>query len=82
MPANFLAYRVGNTAYVVWDPPSAGPTPTSYLLDVAGGFAGSVATSDRTLSGVVERGSYDVRVMAVNACGVSTFTPVQAITVP
>jgi Fungalysin metallopeptidase (M36)/Bacterial Ig domain/Calx-beta domain len=82
MPANFLGYRVGNTAYVVWDPPAAGPTPTSYLLDVAGGFAGSFATSDRTLSGVVGPGSYEVRVMAVNACGVSTFTPVQVITVP
>ena len=34
------------------------------------------------LSGVVGPGSYNVRVMSVNECGESAFTPVQVITVP
>ncbi len=81
-PANFLAYRVGSTGFVVWDPPSSGPAPSGYVLDVSGSFVGSFATAGRTLSGAVTPGSYNVRVKAVNACGASAFTPVQVIAVP
>jgi hypothetical protein len=82
VPANFLGHRVGNTAYVVWDPPASGPAPTDYLLDVSGAFVGAFTTTGRTLSDVVGPGSYNVRVQARNACGVSAFTPAQVITVP
>jgi hypothetical protein len=82
VPTNFLGYRVGNTAFVIWDPPASGPTATSYLLDVTGSFVGTFPTTGRTLSGGVTPGTYNVRVQAVNACGASAFTPVQAIVVP
>jgi subtilisin-like proprotein convertase family protein len=82
VPANFLGYRVGNTAFVIWDPPASGPTATSYLLDVTGSFVGTFATTGRTLSGGVTPGNYQVRVQAINACGASAFTPVQTISVP
>jgi hypothetical protein len=82
VPANFLGHRVGNTAYVVWDPPATGPSPTSYRLDVSGSFVSTFTTPERMLSGVVGPGSYNVRVMSVNECGASAFTPVQVITVP
>jgi hypothetical protein len=81
-PANFLAYRIGSTGFVVWDPPPSGPAPGGYVLDVTGSFAGSFVTAGRTLSGAVATGSYNVRVQAFNACGASAFTPVQVIAVP
>ena len=82
VPANFLGYRVGATAYVVWDPPASGPAPISYFLDVSGAYVGMFGTSGRTLSGDIVPGSYNVRVQAVNSCGASAFTPVQVITLP
>jgi len=81
-PANFLGYRVVSTAYVIWDPPASGAAPTSYLLDVTGSFVGTFPTTGRALSGLIGPGAYNVRVQAVNACGASSFTPVQVITFP
>lgn len=81
-PANFLAYRIGNTAYVVWDPAATGPAPTGFILNVGGAFAGSFPTTGRTLSGTVPPGSYQLSVLATNACGASTATPVQTVVVP
>jgi hypothetical protein len=82
MPENFLGYRVGSTGYAIWDPPAAGPAPTSYLLDVTGSYVGAFGTAGRALSGAIGAGSYNVRVQSINACGASAFTPVQVITNP
>ena len=68
-PANFLAYRLGATLFAVWDPPAAGPAPTSYVLHVTGAFVGAVPTPGRILSGTVAPGAYGLRVQASNACG-------------
>lgn len=81
-PANFLAYRIGNTVHVVWDPAATGPAPTGYVLTVGGTFAGSFGTAGRTLSGTVPPGSYQLSVLATNPCGASAATPVQTVVVP
>jgi hypothetical protein len=81
-PANFLGYRVGNTVFVVWDAPAAGPAPTGYVLNVSGAFVGSFATTGRSMFGTVGPGSYSLTVVATNACGASVSSPVQVVTVP
>jgi hypothetical protein len=82
VPANLVGYRIGNVAYATWDPPLAGPAPTAYTLNVTGSFVGSFVTPGRALSGVVGPGTYNVSVVATNACGASPASPVQVITVP
>jgi hypothetical protein len=81
-PTNFLAYRIGNTIHVVWDPPTAGAAPTSYLLNVTGAYVGSFPTSGRTLSGAAGPGSYKLDVISQNACGSSAPTPSQTVVIP
>lgn len=81
-PDNFLAYRVGNTVYAVWDPAATGPAPSSFLLNVTGAFAGSFGTTARAMSSPVGPGTYNISVVASNACGSSAATPVQSVTVP
>ncbi len=81
-PSNVLGYRVGNTASVVWDPPSTGPAVSIYVLNVSGSVVGSFATTARSLSGQAGPGSYTVSVVAVNPCGSSPASPPQTIIVP
>ncbi len=81
-PTNLLAYRIGNTIYVVWDPPTTGPAPTGYLLHVTGAFVGTFPTAARSLSGAVGAGVYGLSVSATNGCGASAATPVQVVAVP
>jgi hypothetical protein len=82
MPTNFLAYKIGSTIFVLWDPAPSGPAPTSYVLDVAGSFVGTFPTAGRILSGSVGPGSYSLSVRATNACGSSPDTPVQVVSIP
>jgi hypothetical protein len=81
-PANLLAYRIGRTVFVVWDPAATGPAPTTFVLNVSGSFVGSFGTPGRTLSGTVGPGTYQVSVAAQNACGGSAFTAAQTVVVP
>lgn len=81
-PVQFLAYRLGTTLFVQWDPAPAGPAPTEYVLAVSGSFNGSLTTSARNLSGAVGPGTYGLSVRAGNACGGSPFTAEQRVTVP
>jgi hypothetical protein len=81
-PAHFLAYKLGNTVFVEWDPPATGPAPTGYVLNVTGAFVGSITTAGRTLSGSVGPGSYGLSVQAVNPCGASPFTVEQVVVIP
>lgn len=81
-PAAFLAYRVGNTLTVLWEPATSGPAPTSFVLNVSGAFSGSFATPGRAVSGAVGPGSYTLSVAAANACGTSAPTPPQTVVVP
>jgi hypothetical protein len=79
---NFLAYRVGNTVNLLWDPPTVGTAPAGYLINVGGAWAGSFPTSSRSLSAAVPPGSYAVSVTATNTCGVGAPTAVQTVVVP
>jgi hypothetical protein len=81
-PTNFLAYRIGSTIYVLWDPPAGGPAPTSYTLNVTGAYVGSFPTPGRALSGQVPPGSYKLEAIAQNPCGASAATPPQTVVVP
>lgn len=81
-PSNFLAYRLGSTIHVLWDPAASGPAPTGFVLNVGGAFGGSFGTPGRSLSGNVGPGTYHLSVAAANACGVSGATAVQTIVIP
>jgi hypothetical protein len=82
LPEKFLAYKIGSTVFVRWDPPLSGPAPTEYVLQVSGSFSGSLITTGRSLSGVAGPGTYGLSVRAVNACGSSALTPQQDVTIP
>ena len=81
-PARFLAYNVGSTLFVSWDPAATGPAPESFQLIVTGSFVGSVPTSVRQLSGAVPPGTYNLSVRAANPCGSSAATGVQTVVIP
>jgi hypothetical protein len=81
-PGNFLAYVIGRTIHVVWEPPPSGPAHTGYELIVGGAFVGRLMTSSRALSGNVWPGSYQLSALATNACGSSPQTPPQTVAVP
>ena len=81
-PIGMLAYKIGNTIFVIWDPAASGPAPTAYVLNVTGAFVGSFPTTGRALSSAAAPGSYGVSVVANNACGTSAPTPVQTVTIP
>jgi hypothetical protein len=81
-PENFLAYKVGNVVFVVWDPAATGPAPTGFVLNVTGSFVGPIPTTGRALSSPVAPGTYNVSVVATNLCGSSAPTAVQSVTVP
>lgn len=80
-PAGFLAYRIGNTIFTVWDPATSGPAPTSYVLNVTGAFVGSFTTTGRALSGVAAAGTYNLSLAAVNSCGTSA-PSTRVVTIP
>ena len=81
-PTNFIAYRQASTIYVIWNPPTAGPAPTGYVLNVSGAFNGSFPTAGRALSGAVGSGTYGLSVASMNGCGTSAPTVQQVVTVP
>ena len=81
-PANFVAYRVGRTIFVQWDPPDAGAAPTGYVVDVTGAFTGSVPTSGRQLSGTVGPGTYVLTVASANPCGTGAASSARVVAVP
>jgi len=79
--SNFLAYNVGNTVRVLWDPAPTGPATTSYVLNVSGAFVEDFPTTSRALSGIAPAGTYNLRLTSVNPCGSST-TAIQTVVVP
>jgi hypothetical protein len=82
VPVNALAYRVGSTITVIWDPPPSGEAPTGYLLRVTGSYVGTFPLGDRSISAPVSAGSYTISVASVNACGASPFSSDQTVVVP
>ena len=81
-PINFLAYNVGSTVNVLWDPAATGPAPAGFALSVSGSFVGDAQTTSRVVSATAPPGLYGLSVIATNDCGVSAATPIQFVTVP
>jgi hypothetical protein len=82
IPEHFLAYRIGNTLFVVWDPPESGPAPTQYVINVTGSLVGTFSTTERNANGMVGPGTYGLSVSARNPCASSPPTPEQLVTIP
>lgn len=80
--ANFAAYKDAGLLWLNWDPPVAGTAPTSCVLDVTGAFVGSLPPTSRALSGAVPAGTYNIAVVAANACGSSAPTAVRSVVMP
>ena len=70
MPRNVVVQRAGSLVSVAWDPPSAGPAATSYILNVTGALNMDIPLSTRRVAGNVPSGTYNLSVLAVNACAV------------
>ncbi len=81
-PTAFVAYRIGNTVQVAWDPPSSGTAPAGYVVNVSGPRTGSFPTTGRSLGGALGPGTYDVSVASTNLCGTGPATAVQTVVVP
>lgn len=81
-PRNVVVQRVGSLVSVAWDPPSAGPAATSYVLSVTGTLNLTLPLSTRRAAGDVPSGTYTLSVLAVNSCGSSAETVPQSVTVP
>lgn len=81
-PEQFLAFNTGNQLNLLWDPPTSGPAPTHYILNVTGAVNANVPFNTRGLSLPVPPGSYTFTVAAVNACGASSATAPQTVTIP
>lgn len=74
--------RSGSTLAASWLPPPQGPALTGYEVIVSGAWAGSFATSERSIGGSVAPGTYGVSVRATNPCGAGAATPVVSASVP
>lgn len=81
-PTNLLAYTIGRTVVVVWDPAATGPAPTGYVLNVSGTLSGVFSTTVRMVRGAVPPGSYALSVHATNSCGASQPTAAQTVVTP
>jgi YVTN family beta-propeller protein len=82
MPRNVVVQRAGSLVSVAWDPPSAGPAATSYVLNVTGDLNLTMPLDTRRVAGDVPSGTYNLWVLSVNACGASAGTVPQSVTVP
>ena len=81
-PAEFLAYKIGNTIYVMWEPAISGGAPTSYQLVVTGAINLTLPTTQKSLFGAVPAGTYNLSVRGINACGSGDTTTVTTIVIP
>jgi hypothetical protein len=82
VPAGLWIERSGSLLTASWDPPAAGPAPAGYVVAVSGALLGDFPTGERTLTGAVAPGHYEVSVRAVTPCGFGPATPAQVIVVP
>ena len=81
-PTSFAVTRAGSQLSVSWDPPSAGPAVSSYVLRVTGALNLALPLGTRSISGAVPAGIYNLSVLAVNPCGSGEETLPQSVTVP
>ena len=81
-PANFVVIKTGHALRLFWDPADAGPAPTGFVIAVTGAFNGTVPVPGRSIGATVGAGTYNLSLLANNACGSSAPTAVQSVTVP
>jgi hypothetical protein len=81
-PTNFVVAKAGNVVTASWLPSTSGRASTSYQVNVTGSYSTTVTTTARSVSSPVGPGTYNLRVRAVNACGNSSYTAFQTVTVP
>jgi YVTN family beta-propeller protein len=81
-PTNVSVTRTGSQLSVSWDPPASGPAVASYILNVRGALTLSLPMATRSIGGAVSPGTYNLSVLAVNACGSGPETTPQSVTVP
>ncbi|MGE0814627.1 MAG: Ig-like domain-containing protein [Vicinamibacterales bacterium] len=81
-PANFLAYKSAGQLYLRWDPPTSGPAPTGYTLNVTGSFVGALPMSTRTLTVPGPPGTFTFSVAGTNPCGTGAVTAASALSFP
>jgi peptidyl-Asp metalloendopeptidase len=86
-PRNFIFGITGNHVTLAWTPPVTGSAPVSFIVEVGSesGSANQVVAPVGPVTSVgtaAPPGSYFVRVRAQNACGTSTPSNEQVITVP
>lgn len=82
-PADVVAYRVGSTLFLGWEPSPSGPAPASFTVKLTGALNATVPVGPiRFAAGAVGPGSYTLQVAATNACGGSAFSSPVSVTVP
>ncbi|MFN7976615.1 MAG: Calx-beta domain-containing protein [Vicinamibacterales bacterium] len=82
-PTRFLAYRNGGRLGLIWDPAASGGAPSSYVVRVTGPIAGDFPVGLQRLFDVpLPSGAYTFAVLATNACGASSPSAAQAMTLP
>jgi predicted phage tail protein len=82
VPVDVRVNRSGRTVSIFWTPGPTGPAPSAYAVIVTGSTLGSVATTERMLSGTLGPGTYAFSVVAVNPCGVSAGSAPLLVAVP
>lgn len=81
VPADFLAFNVGRTVNVLWNPAASGSAATSFVLNVSGPITLALPLPARSITSPVPPGTYTFSVSAVNACGASAATAPQTVVV-
>ena len=81
-PTNLEVSRTGSQLSVSWDPPSAGPAASSYILKVTGALSLALPMATRSIAGAVPPGTYHLSVLAVNSCGSGSETATHTVSVP
>lgn len=82
IPADFLAFNVGNILVAYWESPASGAAPTRYTLSVTGTHSATLTSTERVHWGAVPPGEYNLSVRSENACGAGEPTAVQTVVVP
>jgi hypothetical protein len=87
-PTGLVFNRSGSVVGLAWSAPKSGPAPTSYTLVVGSQPGGSnvlvlpSGTAATTFVGSAPPGTYYVRILAQNPCGVSGASNEVVVVVP
>ena len=80
-PLRLRTVQAAGRVTILWDPPSTGPAPSSYLLTVSGSFNVIVPMSERTITAPVPPGTYTLTVSGANDCATGASSVAHTFTV-